>query len=146
MIVLGAVRDTKDIAGVGLPVFARLVCPHAGEPKGFGEVNVALRVDGIECRPGDWVVADDDGAIVIPKARALEAANRAQYCLEVENRLRAEILAGSTLAQVADLYKWEKKIGGAPMAPPPASSASSGSPSGGASSPRPERDARPPVS
>jgi 3-hexulose-6-phosphate synthase/6-phospho-3-hexuloisomerase len=117
VIVLGAVRDTKDISGVGLPVFARLVCPNAGEPKGLGEVNVALRVDGIECRPGDWVVADDDGAIVVPKARALEAANRAQYCLEVENRLRAEILAGSTLAQVADLYKWEKRLGGATQRP-----------------------------
>jgi 3-hexulose-6-phosphate synthase/6-phospho-3-hexuloisomerase len=117
VIVLGAVRDTKDIAALDLPVFARLVCPNAGEPKGLGEVNVVLRVEGIECRPGDWVVADDDGAIVLPKAKALEAANRAMYCLEVENRLRAEIQAGSTLAQVVDLYKWEKRMGG----PPPAS-------------------------
>jgi 3-hexulose-6-phosphate synthase/6-phospho-3-hexuloisomerase len=71
-------------------------------------------VDGIECRPGDWVVADDDGVVVIPRARALEVANRAQYCLEAENRLRSEIEAGSTLAKVVDLYKWEKRvIGGA---------------------------------
>lgn len=115
VVVLGAVRDTKDIAALGLPVFARAICPHAGEPKGCGEIGAALRVDGIECRPGDWVVADDDGVVVVPRAKALEAANRAMYCLEAENRLRAEIQAGSTLAQVVDLYKWEKRvIGGEP--------------------------------
>ena len=44
---------------------------------------------------------------------AVEIANRAMYCLEAENRIRAEIRDGhSTLAQVADLYKWEKKIVG----------------------------------
>lgn len=118
VIVLGAVRDTRDIAALDLPVFARATCPNAGEPKGFGEIGVALRVDGIDCRPGDWVVADDDGAIVLPRARALELANRAQYCLEAENRIRSEIQGGSTLARVVDLYKWEKKvIGGGEAAP-----------------------------
>lgn len=110
VVVLGAVRDTRDIAAIDLPVFAKATCPHAGEPKGFGEIGVTLRVDGIECRPGDWVVADEDGAIVVPQGRALEVANRAMYCLEAENRIRSEIHAGSTLAQVVDLYKWEKKV------------------------------------
>jgi 3-hexulose-6-phosphate synthase / 6-phospho-3-hexuloisomerase len=116
VVVHGAVRDTKDIAALDVPVFARATCPNAGEPKGYGEIGVALRVDGIECRPGDWIVADDDGAVVIPKAKALEVANRAMYCLEAENRLRAEIQAGSTLAKVVDLYKWEKRVigGGEP--------------------------------
>ena len=42
--------------------------------------------------------------------KAVEIANRAMYCLEAENRVRAEIQGGdSTLAQVADIYKWEKK-------------------------------------
>lgn len=113
VVVLGAIRDTRDIRALGLPVFARAVCSNAGEPKGFGEINVTLRVDGIECRPGDWIVADADGVIVVPKAKAVEVANRAMYCLEAENRIRAEIRGGgSTLAQVTDLYKWEKKIVG----------------------------------
>ena len=86
---------------------------NAGEPKGFGEIGVPLRVDGIECRPGDWIVADADGVIVVPARRAVEVANRAMYCLEAENRVRAEIHDGnSTLAQVADLYKWEKHVTG----------------------------------
>ena len=45
-----------------------------------------------------------------PQRKAVEIANRAMYCLEAENRIRAEIEDGqSTLAQVVDLYKWEKK-------------------------------------
>jgi 3-hexulose-6-phosphate synthase/6-phospho-3-hexuloisomerase len=94
-------------------VFARAVCSQAGEPKGYGEIGVALRVEGVECRPGDWVVADADGVAVIPARKAVEVANRAMYCLEAENRIRAEIVeGGSTLARVADLYKWEKRIAG----------------------------------
>ena len=89
------------------------MCPNAGEPKGFGEIGVPLRVSGIECRPGDWIVADADGVVVIPARKAVEIANRAMYCLEAENRIRAEIQDGdSTLAQVADLYKWEKHVAG----------------------------------
>ena len=113
VVVLGAIRDTRDIRAIGLPVFARHVAANAGEPKGFGEIGVVLRHEGIECRPGDWVVADADGVVIVPRARAVEAANRAMYCLEAENRIRAEIRdANSTLAEVADLYKWEKKVVG----------------------------------
>jgi len=113
VVVLGAIRDTRDVRAVGVPVFGRLVCPHAGEPKGFGEIGVPLRVEGIECRPGDWVVADADGVAVVPARKAVEIANRAMYCLEAENRIRSEIRDGdSTLAQVADLYKWEKHVTG----------------------------------
>lgn len=110
VVVLGAIRDTVDIRAMGFPVFARTVCAQAGEPRGFGEINVALRVDGIACHPGDWIVADDDGVLVIPQGKAIEIANRAMYCLEAENRVRAEINeGGQTLAQVVDLYKWEKQ-------------------------------------
>jgi 3-hexulose-6-phosphate synthase/6-phospho-3-hexuloisomerase len=111
VVVHGAVRDTPDVQRLGLPVFARHLCAQAGEPKGLGEVGVALRIEGIECRPGDWVVGDADGVVVVPRAKAVEVANRAMSCLEAENRLRAEIVSGkSTLAKVMDLAKWEKKV------------------------------------
>jgi 3-hexulose-6-phosphate synthase/6-phospho-3-hexuloisomerase len=115
VVVLGAIRDTRDVAALALPVFARTVSSHAGEPKGLGEIGVSLRFEGIECRPGDWVVADEDGVMVVPQAKAVEIANRAMYCLEAENRIRAEIQdGGSTLAAVVDLYKWEKNVVGDP--------------------------------
>src|SRR5450756_3239739 len=73
------------------------------------EINVPIKIAGVRIHPGDWAVGDDDGVIIIPKARAAEFANRAMDVLEKENRLRGEILRGSTLSQVAYLEKWEKR-------------------------------------
>ena len=105
----GAVRDTPDIIELEYPVFTKLIMANAGEPKGFGEINVPIRIAGVLIHPGDWAVGDDDGVIILPKARAAEFANRAMDVLEKENRLRGEIQRGSTLSQVAYLEKWEKR-------------------------------------
>ena len=110
VVIDGAVRDTPEIKKVGLPVFARLVMPTAGEPKGFGEIGVPILIEGIRIEPGDWIVGDDDGIAVIPSRRAAEIANHAMDCMEKENRILEEIRSGkTTLAQVQELLKWEKK-------------------------------------
>jgi 3-hexulose-6-phosphate synthase/6-phospho-3-hexuloisomerase len=109
LVVWGAIRDTPEISRMGFPAFSSLVSANAGEPKGFGEINVPVTFAGQTIEPGDWVVGDDDGVIVLPKAQAVELANRAMDVLEKENRLRGEIDAGKTLAEVAYLQKWEKR-------------------------------------
>ena len=108
LVVWGAIRDTPEISRLRFPAFSSLVSANAGEPKGFGEINVPVQVAGQTVEPGDWVVGDDDGVIVLPRAQAVELANRAMDVLEKENRLRGEIDAGKTLAEVAYLQKWEK--------------------------------------
>ena len=111
----GAVRDTADIRRLGLPVWTRHVVSHAGDPHGLGEINQPIEIAGQRIRPGDWIVADDDGVIVLPRERAVEKANRAADVLEAENRTRAEIRDGhSTLAKVINLLRWEKKGRGGP--------------------------------
>jgi len=55
-------------------------------------------------------VADESGVVRIPKAKAVEVANRAMDVLEHENRLREEIRRKATLGNVAELHRWEKKI------------------------------------
>jgi len=108
----GAVRDTADIRRMDFPVWTKLVTTHAGDPMGMGDINVPIVVCGQRIVPGDWIVADDDGVMVLPKAKAVEMANRAADILEAENRIRTEIRAGSTLAQVLNLSRWEKRGGG----------------------------------
>jgi 3-hexulose-6-phosphate synthase / 6-phospho-3-hexuloisomerase len=109
VVIDGAVRDSADIRALGFPIYARQIVPHAGEPKGFGEIGVPVRVCGQQVCPGDWIIGDDDGVIVVPKEQAAEIANRGQDCLEKENRIRGEITDGnSTLARVANLLRWEK--------------------------------------
>ncbi|OGF50921.1 MAG: bifunctional hexulose-6-phosphate synthase/ribonuclease regulator [Candidatus Firestonebacteria bacterium RIFOXYA2_FULL_40_8] len=109
VVINGAVRDTEEIKKFKFPAFSKLIMANAGEPKGFGEINVPISISGVKIFPGDWIVGDDDGVIVIPKEKAVEYANRAMDVLEKENRLTKEILEGSTLSSVMDLLKWEKK-------------------------------------
>lgn len=110
VVIHGAIRDTPEIRKLGFPAWATRMVPNAGEPKGFGEEQVVLRWGGFAIEPGDWIVADDDGVLVLPRTAAVEIANRAQDVLEKENRVRHEIeVEGRTLAEVVELYKWEKK-------------------------------------
>jgi 3-hexulose-6-phosphate synthase/6-phospho-3-hexuloisomerase len=108
VVIDGAVRDLDAILELGFPVFARYVSPNAGEPKGHGEIGVEVVVGGQRVRPGDWIVGDLSGLVVVPRERAAEIANRALDVLEHENRVREEIRRGSTLGRVQKLERWER--------------------------------------
>ena len=109
VVIDGAIRDTYDIGQMKFPAFTRLVMPNAGEPKGFGEIGVPVIVGSQRVETGDWVLGDDDGVVVLPRSMATEYANRGMDVLERENRIREEIKRGSTLSQVTELLRWEKK-------------------------------------
>lgn len=110
VVVDGAVRDTAEIRAMKFPTFSRLIQSNAGEPKGLGEINVPIAIGGVAVEPGDWVVADDDGVMIVPQGRAVEMANYAMDWLEKENRIREEIDSGeTTLGKVVDLLRWEKR-------------------------------------
>lgn len=105
----GAVRDVDEIRDLGYPIFASAITPNAGEPKGMGEINAEITCGGRSVRPGDYIVGDDCGVVVIPRERAYEIARRAKEVEKNESRLYEEIKRGKTLSQVANLKKWEKK-------------------------------------
>jgi 3-hexulose-6-phosphate synthase/6-phospho-3-hexuloisomerase len=109
VVIDGAVRDVDDIRAMKFPLFARAIVPNAGEPKGMGEINAEIQCCGQFVRPGDWIVGDESGVVVIPAERAYEIARRALEVRKNEERIREEIQRGSTLAEVAHLIKWEKK-------------------------------------
>ncbi len=109
VVIDGAVRDVDDIRAMKYPLFAKAVVPNAGEPKGFGEINAEIQCGGQAVRPGDWITGDESGVVVIPAGRAYEIARRALEIKKNEERIREEIRRGSTLSEVAELIKWEKK-------------------------------------
>jgi 3-hexulose-6-phosphate synthase / 6-phospho-3-hexuloisomerase len=108
VVIDGAVRDIDSILELGFPVFSRSVSPNAGEPKGHGEIGVEVTVGGQKVRPGDWIIGDASGLVVVPRERAQEIANRALDVMEHENRVREEIRRGSTLGTVQKLERWER--------------------------------------
>jgi len=109
VVIDGAARDIDDIRKLKFPVFSTATVPNAGEPKGLGEINAEITCCGQVVRPGDWIIGDESGVVVVPKERAYEVARRALEVRKNEERVREEIRRGSTLSQVAALIKWEKK-------------------------------------
>ncbi len=109
VVIDGAVRDVDDIRRLNFPVFATSIVPNAGEPKGFGEINAEIQCGGETVKPGDFIVGDDNGVVVVPKERGYEIARRAVEVEKNERRIRDEIKRGKTLSEVLYLEKWEKK-------------------------------------
>src|SRR5438552_2438820 len=108
VVIDGAVRDLDTILELNFPCFSRHVAPHAGEPKGLGEIGSEIDCGGQKVHAGDWIVGDESGLIVVPQEQAVEMANRALDVLERENRIREEIKRGGTLSSVLELEKWEQ--------------------------------------
>ncbi|MDD1738852.1 MAG: bifunctional hexulose-6-phosphate synthase/ribonuclease regulator [Methanothrix sp.] len=108
VVIDGAVRDVDEIRAMKYPIFSSGITPNAGDPKGMGEINSEINCAGQMVKPGDYIVGDECGVVVIPKERAYEIARRAKEVEKTESRLYEEIRRGSTLSQVIKLKKWEK--------------------------------------
>jgi len=112
VVIHGAARDISEIAELGFPCFSTLQAPAAGDPRGVGMIGVPLHIGETDIRTGDWVIADDDGVVVVPAERAVEVANRALDVVEREAREKSEIdEKGMTLGQVSELMRWEQQRG-----------------------------------
>jgi 3-hexulose-6-phosphate synthase/6-phospho-3-hexuloisomerase len=109
VVINGGIRDVAEIRKLGFPAFSKLIMPAAGEPRGWGEIGVAIKIGDIEINTGDWIVGDDDGVMVIPQEIAVEMANRAMSWKEKENREIKEIEEGSTLGKISEIIRWEKQ-------------------------------------
>lgn len=110
VVINGCARDTKEIIELGFPCFSTMIGPQAGDPIGVGMIGVPLKIGETPVRTGDWIIADDDGVVCVPKEQAVEMANRAMDVVEREIRDHAEIEEkGLTLAHIAELERWEQK-------------------------------------
>ncbi|MEQ8330994.1 MAG: RraA family protein [Longimicrobiales bacterium] len=93
MVVDGAVRDVDGLRALGLPVFARSVTPGGCDKDGPGEINVPIACGGVPVQPGDLVLGDGDGVVVVPRLDApavLEAVAR----LEAREAQRIQAIEG----------------------------------------------------
>jgi regulator of RNase E activity RraA len=93
-IVDGNIRDAATIAGLPVSVFGRGLSPVALRRRDPGRPMVAIDLGGVTVQPGDWVVADLDGAIVIPPGQVLAVLGQAEEDARVEARLMVRIQAG----------------------------------------------------
>ena len=88
ILVDGAVRDLDELAELGLPIWARFVRAQGATKGAVGKLDVPVVVGGAEIRPGDLVVMDCDGAVVVPADRVDEMLPAARERAERETAVR----------------------------------------------------------
>jgi 4-hydroxy-4-methyl-2-oxoglutarate aldolase len=95
VLVDASVRDSEELATMGLPVWARWIRSRGATKDVVGELDVPVRVGGQEIRPGDLVVLDADGATVVAAARAEEVLRASLAREEKERSKRAKLESGA---------------------------------------------------
>ncbi|MEE1801058.1 RraA family protein [Streptomyces sp. NPDC101062] len=85
----GAARDVVELAGLGVPVFARAVTPAGPWKTGPYRTAVPVAVGGVPVSPGDWVLGDDDGVAVVPAGEVEDVVARTRRLIEGEAERRA---------------------------------------------------------
>lgn len=93
----GAIRDSGALAEMeNFPVYARSATPNGPYKNGPGEINVPVTVGGKIVRPGDIIVGDEDGVIIIPQEIAAEIAAATLAVEEKEAKIKEHILQDGT--------------------------------------------------
>lgn len=99
----GAARDTADVTEMGFPVFSTAISVSHPEKRSPGAVNVPVVAAGVTVSPGDLILADDDGVLVIPPAHVAPAIIRAGDRARLEQTLRARLDQGATMFDLLNL-------------------------------------------
>lgn len=94
LVINAGIRDTRELRGMDFPAWSRAVCAQGTVKATGGSVNVPVAVDGQVIRPGDVVLADDDGVVVVPRERARAVAEASEAREAKEAKSRAAFLDG----------------------------------------------------
>jgi regulator of RNase E activity RraA len=109
LLIDGCVRDVANMRAMGLNVWARGITPRTGKHRiELVEFNGPVDIAGVQIRPGDLVLGDSDGVIVVPLEVAAQVLAQAQAATAREEKLVAALEAGASPQETAKILPPEK--------------------------------------
>jgi 4-hydroxy-4-methyl-2-oxoglutarate aldolase len=111
LVIEAGVRDVADLNEMGFPVWSKAVSAEGTGKGNVGDVNVPISIAGRLVHPGDVVVADDDGVVVVPRLKAAEVLAASKAREEKEARSRARYAAGEIALDVNNMRPLLEKAG-----------------------------------
>jgi len=103
LVIDGAIRDLAEIRDYGIPTFTRAVTPAGPNFADTGDVGGPVSCGGVLVNAGDLVLGDDDGVVVVPRAKMAAVLDACQATLAAEAEWDRRITAGEAFTQILDL-------------------------------------------
>jgi regulator of RNase E activity RraA len=111
VVVDGAIRDLDDCIEVPFPAYARGTVVATARGRIMEEAtNIMIQFGGVQVRPGDVVMGDRSGVVIIPQERLDEVVAKAEEFYRKEEEMIAEIRAGVSMLEVDNKFNYEKML------------------------------------
>lgn len=107
LVTSGSVRDTEAIIRRGFPVFSRGISVRGTAKASLGKINHPISIGGVIVYPGDYILGDADGVVVVPHDRIAEAIEASVKREEKEKKVMERLLQGERLF---DIYGYQNTL------------------------------------